>query len=219
MAADSSHSMQLTPLTGRAIALAALTQSVHLVDCIARKGLADAEDSRALIESIFASMAASDSPAKIYGDLNQLRTGFRVSSEILKGKTVPQSKALMGYSAGLLTIEQRLNRNSAMRMKLAEGMQRIDKQKQYFGSATHNNVIAAVADLYADTISTMKPRIIVRGKSEFLSQIENTRRVRALLMAGLRAAYLWRSCGGGHLTLLFRRRAILHEMERLQDSI
>ncbi|ATX81342.1 high frequency lysogenization protein [Mariprofundus ferrinatatus] len=202
----------------RAIALAALTQAVYLVDAIARKGLADAEDSRALIESIFIKSEEYTSPADIYGSLNQLRTGIRVSREILVGRAIPQSKILMSYCAGLLTIEQRLNKDSALRGRLAEGMIRIDKQRHYFGSASHPSVIAAIADLYGETISTMKPRIIVRGKTEHLSQSENTRRVRTLLMAGLRAAHIWRNNGGGHLTLLFRRKGLLRELDQLQDS-
>ena len=211
-ASSPSNSTQVTPLQRRAIALAALTQAVYLVDSIARKGLADAEDSRALIESIFNDPSANDSPAEVYGGIKQLSTGIRISREILQGKSMPQTKALMSYSAGLLTIEQRLNKDHEMRSKLGEGMARIDKQKHYFGSAVHPSVCAAIADLYGETISTMKPRIIVRGKSEHLSQSENTRRVRTLLMAGLRAAHLWRSNGGGHLTLLLRRKAILREL-------
>jgi len=211
--------LHTTPLNRRAIALAALTQAVYLVDSIARKGLADAEDSRALIESIFIDSVEHNSPADIYGGLNHLRTGIRISSEILKGKPLPQGKALLSYSAGLLSIEQRLNKNTDMRRKLADGMARIDKQKHYFGSATHPSVIAAIADLYGETISTMKQRIIVRGKSEFLSQSDNTHRVRVLLMAGLRAAHLWRTHGGGHMTLLFRRKALLRELELCHKAI
>jgi len=59
----------------------------------------------------------------------------------------------------------------------------------------------------------------VRGKSEFLSQSDNTHRVRVLLMAGLRAAHLWRTHGGGHMTLLFRRKALLRELELLHKTI
>jgi len=213
------HQSNTSPLQRRTIALAALTQAVYLVDAIARKGLADAEDSRALIESIFIQTPEQNSPITIYGDLNQLATGLRISREILLGKPLPQAKTLMSYSAGLLTIEKRLNKDREMRSKLAAGINRIDKQKSYFSSASHPSVIAAIADLYGETISTMKPRIIVRGKTEHLSQSDHTRRVRTLLMAGLRAAHLWHSNGGGHLTLLLRRKAILRELEQLQSSM
>ncbi len=207
----------------RAIALAALTQAVYLVDSIAHKGVADAEDSRALIESIFFNQAEDIppqvSPIAMYGGLQKLHTGIRISHDILAGKDIPQSKVLMGYIAGLLTIEKRLSKDRDMCRKLADGIARIDKQQTYFGSTTHPNIIAATADLYGETISTIKPRIIVRGKSEYLGQSSHTQRVRTLLMAGLRAAHLWHDNGGGHLTLLFRRKALLQKLSQLQNSI
>ncbi len=200
----------------RAIALAALTQAVYLVDRIARKGLSDAEDCRTCLESLFTEAGNAQNPLAIYGDLYHLRTGLRICADILSGQDLPQAKALMTYSAGLFSLEKRLGKQAKLRHHLGDGMQRISKQRQYFGDAMHANIIAAVADLYGETISTMKPRIIVRGKSECLGQVANTQRVRALLLAGLRAAHLWHHHGGGHLTLLVRRKALLHEIRQLQ---
>ena len=207
-----------TSLSARAAALAALTQSVYLVDCIARKGVVDAEDFRAMLDSIFADTGVDAALNNIYGNPSALQTGLRISSKLLRGDALPQTKALMSYSAGLLSLERRLARDAEMRRKLSEGMKRIDKQRHYFGDPMHANVIAAIADLYGETISTMKPRIIVRGKVEHLSQAANTQRVRTLLMAGLRAAHIWRRQGGGHLNLLFRRKALLRELEQLQNE-
>jgi high frequency lysogenization protein len=216
---ESAHpSSHLTPLNQRATALAALTQAVYLVDCIARKGLADAEDFRVMTESIFADSGENQSVADLYGDITHLNTGLRLCIKILRGNSLPQAKTLMAYSAGLLSLERRLSKNSELRQKLADGMIRVGKQRQYFGDAIHTNIIAAIADLYGETISTIKPRIIVRGKSEHLSQNANTQRVRTLLMAGLRAAHIWHKHGGGHLSLLIRRKALLHELEQLQKT-
>jgi high frequency lysogenization protein len=218
MSSSAHPSSHLTPLNQRATALAALTQAVYLVDCIARKGLVDAEDFRIMAESIFADSSADHSVAGVYGDITHLNTGLRLSIKILRGDSLPQAKTLMAYSAGLLSLERRLSKNSELRQKLADGMIRVSKQRQYFGDAIHTNIIAAIADLYGETISTIKPRIIVRGKSEYLSQNANTQRVRTLLMAGLRAAHIWHKHGGGHLSLLIRRKALLHELAQLQTS-
>lgn len=205
-----------TAISQRAIALAALTQAVYLVDSIARKGMADSDDCRTMLESIFREPVAADQQISLYyNGTPALQTGLRICSRMLKGDNLPQHKALMTYSAGLLTLEGKLTQNRAIQQQLAAGMQRINNQRHYFGDTMHPNIIAAIADLYGETISQMKPRIMVRGKSEYLSQQGNTRRVRALLMAGLRAAHLWHSQGGGHLTLLFRRKALLREMEQL----
>jgi len=208
-------------LTQRATALAAMTQAIYLVNGIARKGVADTEDCRVLMESIFAEGADSQdqshqSVADLYGGVAHLKTGLRICSSLLRAEKTPDAKDLMIYSASLIALQRKLGKNTAMCQRLADGMQRIGHQRQYFGDAMHHNVIAAIADLYGSTISTMKPRIIVRGKSEHLSQSAHTQRVRALLMAGIRAAHLWHEHGGGHLNLLLRRKALLRELEALQ---
>lgn len=203
-------------MTHRAIALAALVQAVYLVDCIARKGLADAEDCRTCLESLFTAAPAGHSPLSIYGDAHQLRTGLRICSDILSGKDIDRAKVIMTYTSALFTLERRLAKQGAMLQQLSAGMDRISKQRQYFGDAMHSNIIAAIADLYGSTISTIKPRIIVRGKTEHLGQAANTHRVRALLLAALRAAHIWHNHGGGHVTLLFRRKALLREIKLLQ---
>ncbi len=206
-------SSHLSDSSQRAAALAALTQAVYLVDGIARKGIVDAEDFRLMMESLFGDPHGN--VLELYNAPLKLHTGLRVCKALLAGGALPQTKSLMVYSGGLLTLERRLARSEPLRHTLATGMKRIAGQHQYFGDAMHNNIIAAVADLYGETISTMKPRIIVRGKSEFLSQTANTQRVRALLMAGLRAAHLWHDHGGGHITLLLRRKSIVRDLESL----
>ncbi len=213
----SSHN---TAISQRAAALAALTQAVYLVDAIARKGIVDAEDCKVLLESLFVDAhGGSHAVCAMYGGAAGLNTGVRRCIELLQGGSLPHAKVLLMYSGALMRLERRLAKNPAVRRRLADGMQRISNQKQYFGDAMHSNVIAAIADLYGETISHINPRIIVRGKSEYLSQTANTQRVRALLMAGLRAAHLWRKHGGGHISLLLRRKALLRELEILQHQI
>jgi len=213
-------SSHLSALSQRAAALAALTQAVYLVDSIARKGIVDADDCKVLLESLFAETHGEQlSICDMYGGATALDTGLRICIQLLQGSDIPQAKALILFSGGLMTLERRLAKNAAIRLKLANGMQRITSQRQYFGDAMHTNVVAAIADLYGETISNMKPRIIVHGKSEFLSQAPNTRRVRALLMAGLRAAHLWHKHGGRHISLLLRRKAIIRELTLLRHQI
>ena len=50
------------------------------------------------------------------------------------------------------------------------------------------------------------PRIVVEGNPQFLRQDAQVAQIRALLLAAIRAAVLWRQLGGSHWRLLFRRR-------------
>jgi high frequency lysogenization protein len=63
-----------------------------------------------------------------------------------------------------------------------------------------------LAELYANTLSRLQPRIMVEGNPVFLQQSAQVDRIRALLMAAVRAAVLWRQLGGNQLSLIFRRR-------------
>ncbi len=216
-----SHKNSNNILHHRVLALAAMVQCAHLVSGIARKGVADAVEIETCISSIFAS--SGNTPEQIYGDIAKLRTGLVTLSRLLQGedmgKDVQRTKELMAYTAAMMTLERKLARNPAMLKKLAEGMLRIEKQSEYFKGFMHDNVIAAISALYGETISTMKPRIIVRGKSDYLRHGINTNKVRALLLAGIRGAHLWRKHGGSHLQLLLRRRAMAREAVKLLGHV
>ncbi|MCB1807912.1 MAG: DUF489 family protein, partial [Candidatus Competibacteraceae bacterium] len=52
-----------------------------------------------------------------------------------------------------------------------------------------------------------------------LNRPDNANRIRTLLLAGLRSAVLWRQKGGGRLTLLLRRKALLAQAQAMLDSL
>ncbi|HXH64988.1 MAG TPA: high frequency lysogenization protein HflD [Mariprofundaceae bacterium] len=197
----------------RAIAFAALVQAAYMVDTIARKGAVDAEDFEACVHSVLSE--ATDAPELAYGGLRRLHTGLHLGLRLLRGEPVAQAKAIVSYGASLMRLEQRLSRSPGMLAQLADGITRARSQADYFGSPTHPSVVAGLAALYGDTLSTLTPRIIIHGKAEHLSQSANTDKVRTLLLAGIRAAYLWRRSGGGRLRLLLGRRRLLAEMQAL----
>ncbi|MDQ4147727.1 MAG: DUF489 family protein, partial [Pseudomonadota bacterium] len=80
---------------------------------------------------------------------------------------------------------------------------------------THINVISRLADTYQRSISELTPRIIVHGEESYLSNPDNASRIRALLLAGIRAAVLWRQAAGNRWRLLVGRNAMLRDIEAL----
>ena len=197
----------------RAIAFAALVQAVYMVDGIARKGNVDADDFEACVHSVLAT--STDDPEQAFGGLRRLHTGMHLGIRMLKGEQLAQAKAIVAYGAGLMRLERRLAANTGMLAKLAAGIERARSQADYFGSITHPSVIASLAGLYGDTVSTLSPRIIIHGKVDYLSQSANTDKVRTLLLAGIRAAHLWRRSGGARWRLLLGRRRLLAQMRAL----
>lgn len=210
------HGNQSTAQANKAVALAALVQATSLVERIARSGIHDQDDFKTCIASLFS--PEHDHVAASYGGLEKLQSGLYINLRLLKSTPIKDAKPILTYSAGLMALEKKLSKDKKMLITIGEGMQRIKKQSDYFGSLTHESVIGGLSGLYAETISTMNPRIIVRGKQEHLSHTRNTNKVRALLFAGIRAAHFWRKHGGGHLSLLFGRKKLIQQTQALLDE-
>ena len=64
-------------------------------------------------------------------------------------------------------------------------------------------MMAGIADLYSQTLSKLSPKIMVRGEQSILSQPYIANEIRALLLAGIRSAMLWRQYGGSKFSLLW----------------
>ena len=62
-----------------------------------------------------------------------------------------------------------------------------------------------LAELYSNTLSRLKPRIVVHGNPLHLADPKRVEQIRSLLLAGIRAAVLWRQVGGSQWRLLLRR--------------
>ena len=197
----------------RAIALASLFQATHLVRRIARTGQTDPVDFETCVDSLF-KIDAPNSEA-IYGGLCRLRTGLHLLREQLRN---PRDMEITRYVVTLLTLERKLRAKPALLEQIRRGIEETAVKLQYF-PLTHDNIIASLADIYSSTVSTLSPRIMVNGEHTHLTQPENANRIRALLLAGIRAAILWRQSGGGRLTLLLRRKQLMSEAQRLLVSL
>ncbi len=193
----------------RVIALAGLFQASSLVNDIACTGQVNPDDFEACIASLF-KIDARDS-ADVYNGIGHLRTGLHSLIEQLQH---PSNINITRYSVELLVLERKTVKQPRVLDQIAAGIRDATEKLQYF-PLTHDNVIASLANLYASTISRLTPRIMVKGEQIHLSNPENANRIRALLLAGIRAARLWRQSGGGRLTLMLRRRSLVVEAQRL----
>ena len=80
---------------------------------------------------------------------------------------------------------------------------------------TDDIILKSIADLYTDTISKLSLRIQVVGKPEILKQAVVQEKIRSALFCALRSAVLWRQLGGKRRQLLFHRKLILENADRL----
>ncbi len=194
------------PLRERVLALAGIFQAASLANQVARMGVADALPLSASIHSLF----VLDPPetAAVYGGAGGVSRGLEVLSRQLEPGTGGRDPDVTRYVVALLHLERKLVRRGDLVERLRRGIQGATSQAEHF-AFHHPNVIANLADLYANTVSTLSPRIMVRGEPMFLNNPDNANRIRALLLAGIRSAVLWRRLGGTRLSLLFSRQRIL----------
>jgi len=194
----------------RTLALAGLFQSVRLVQQTARGEPRDQETTAASIGSIFNTDPAS--VVGVYGDFEALRTGLEVLVRQLGSDSKKRDLELTRYAVTLMHLEHRLNRKPELLETISSG---IETCKQHIDSDREQQptLIAALADIYTQTISTMKPRILVSGEPTVLDNLDSKNMVRALLLAGIRAAVLLRQSGGTRLKLMFQSRQ-MHDCAR-----
>ena len=203
-------------IKNRTLALAGLYQCTYLVHQIAAKGSADQSDAAACIGSLFAFDPETIEGA--YGGAANLRAGLTVLRSQIGRAGRHADLAPSRYAVALLYLERKLEKRQDMVNAIREGVKAAHEQLEYF-DGTHANVIAKLSDVYQQTISRLGPRIIVRGEHVNLSNPENASKIRALLLAGIRAAVLWRQTGGNRWRLLFGRSRIVEEAGRLSAAL
>lgn len=195
--------MQLKDST---LALAGIFQSAELVKQIARQGRAEEASYLASIESVL--QLKADSTEAVFGGVEGVRLGLQCLIKQLGQDAARRDPEVLRYALGLTVLERKLSKQAAMLDKIGAGVSQAQQQAELFGSL-HANVIASLADLYVNTLSTFNYRIHVNGDPNLLHSENTVKRIRALLLAGIRSAVLWRQKGGGRLQLLFKRRKIL----------
>lgn len=185
----------------RVLALAGMLQALAQVRRIADTGQSDSVQVQAALDSVF--RIDAHSTEAVFGSASELRTGLRQLRDYLANGN--KDEALGKLALAVLQLERRFVRNNAITGKVQTSLQRIGSAAQQ-QSSTHPDVISDLAKLYADTLSTLRPRVMVQGNPHYLGQAGVVAEIRALLLAALRAAVLWRQLGGSLWDFLFRRR-------------
>lgn len=189
----------------RLIALGAIYQASLCVRRIATKGTVDTELMEPCIHSLFQKDAPT--PAEVFGPPGALAPGVRELANQLSGKTA-RDLEFTRYLLALLKLESVLNRRPDLVERIAQGIEEARAKLDHF-PLLHPNLLAHLAELYSQTVSQLQPRILVRGDPAYLQNPDNQNRIRALLLAGIRAAWLWRQMGGSRWKILFGRQQFL----------
>ena len=208
------------------ITLAAIFQTAHLVQQISRSGQIDESELELLVKSI--TITSPENTLAVYGgDLQNLKQGLQLlvnhlgdSASANKGASQNKVKdpELTRYIISLINLERKLIKQPKKTSLLGE---RIDASKRQLAhyDITSETLISSFASIYSDVISPLGSRIQVTGEPSILKQASNQHKIRALLLAGIRAAVLWRQVGGKRRNILFNRNKIVRTAQQLLNTI
>lgn len=198
------------------LALAGVFQSAALVEQLAKTGYVPPKPFKASIESLFE--VNPSSTEAVYGGAANLELGLSVLSDLLQHHKNKDYRESLRYVLGVLHLQKKLSRNKAMLDVVSTRLEKATHQVGHFG-ATHDNVIANLADTYSQTLSTFKFRIQVSGDYNYLQQTRISNQIRALLFAGIRSSMLWRQLGGKRWQVILSRKKLSREADQLLKEI
>ncbi len=201
------------PLRERTMALAGLFQACALVRDIAHQGSADPAALSASLDSI----RDLDAPSTeaIFGGVDRLAMGLRVLREQLGPGSRGRDPELTAYAASVMYLERRLMASERVVAHLRTALSALRAPLE---TPPEPDWVESVATLYVETVGTLGPRIMVRGEPVHLETPGHPELVRALLLAAIRAAVLWRQLGGGRIGLLLGRAGYARWSERLLEE-
>lgn len=187
------------------MALSALIQSAFFVEKIATSSKEIDNDVKILLESIY--KTETFSAENIYGHKRNLTIGQNVLKNILNGNNEIYLMNTQKYALSIILIQKNISKIKDLQDLIRK---KIDNYNENSMMATNfEDLISYSERIYTEYIAIIRPRVIISGKKEFLET--NSSLIRALLLSGIRAAFLWNYHGGSKWQLMFRRSEILNK--------
>ncbi|ABM00269.1 high frequency lysogenization protein HflD [Shewanella amazonensis] len=195
----------MSQMQARTMAFAGILQALAQVQYIARHGDSDTDAMAASFNTIM--VTNPEQPEDVYADKDQLRVGYKwILNQLGDGES--KDVEMTRYLVGLLALERKLSRSNAALGMLSERINQIHRQLNHF-AITDEQVIANLASIYSDIISNLGPKLQITGNPNVLQRPLVQQKIRALLLAAMRSAVLWRQLGGKRRHLVFARKAIV----------
>lgn len=194
------------------IALAGVCQAVSLVDELATMG--QCGDMKPTLQSLFITQP-ENTLAVFGGSVANLRKGLFTLRDELTNPDEHTSR----YWLSLIALQMKLSKRPDVKAELAQRIARLPEQLRYYDDDIQSSgFIKVLSGIYSDLISPLSKPIRILGMEDILQQPEMQARIRALLLAGLRAAVLWQQVGGSRWRLLFSRKKIIATIDQFLDE-
>ena len=206
----------LSSLEQQTIALAGVAQAARLVDQISKTGSYPLEFLEPSIHSLFE--FDSDSVEGIFGGLPGIKLGLHNLSSLLASRQEQENRDVVRYVFSILYLERKFATDPGMMSVVRSRLEHTSFRAEHFASHV-NDLCHSISGIYQDTLSKQKFRIKVTGSSQHLQDEKNADVIRALLLAGVRSAFLWRQLGGRRWKLVMQRKRLLQASQNLSRGL
>lgn len=209
-----SSSVKFSPWEQENIALAAIAQCAAVVDNLATGEPVSQLELAACINPLL--ILNPSSFDEVYPNISNLSLGFRKVQELFGNPGPAKDSATIKYALSMIQLRSSLMNKQALQSTIRQQLASMpglrassgNKEEDSADSEENELIYRQLATLYQDTISTLSYRIQVHGKAEQLKDELIANKIRATLLAGIRAAVLWHQLGGRRWRLLIYRKRI-----------
>ena len=205
-----------TRLEQQAIAMAGVAQSARLVDQISKTGSYPKEFLGPSVNSLFAFDV--ESVEDVYGGIAGVKLGLNNLSSLLVSRQADENRDLVRYVFAMMYLERKFASDPAMMSVVHSRLEHTSFRADHFTNNVQE-LCHSVSGIYQDTLSKLNFRIKVTGSAQHLENTNNADIIRALLLAGIRSAFLWHQLGGRRWKLLLQRKQLLHTSQQLSRGL
>ncbi|MCR9279101.1 MAG: lysogenization regulator HflD [Pseudomonadaceae bacterium] len=193
----------LSRLQEQALSLAGIVQSALLTHELASGKHPDSDELNALHRSTL--RIDSESVVEAFGgDLQPWRRGLRTAVDILR-KPPRELIPVLRYVITLVDVTRSLRKYPNIVARLGDKLSQIEALPIDAAPLDQERCYQQLAQAYKATLSTLPVRVQVSGSPELLAQDETASQIRAVLLGGVRFAWLWQQTGGRRWHLMFAR--------------
>lgn len=203
----------------KTLALAAIFQAAGLAAELARTGKSHADAEAFLRRSSL--VLDSDDISTIYPDARGLEQGLMWLEGCLmeQGRALEQAGEIVRLGLGIVQVEKHLVRSADVQQALRQRLETVARQLEFNPDMSDGELSQALGSVYVDTLGSLRFRVQLRGNAQHLQAPGMAERIRAILLAGVRAAWLWRRLGGRRWHLIFTRSQILTEIREIAKTV
>jgi high frequency lysogenization protein len=188
-----------------ALSLAGVVLAAELVHAAAHGQHGDQTATQAVKRAITSQHA--EQLREVFPQIGDFRSGVKAAVAALQGK--PENPDALRYALQLIELASLLKQSPQV----------IDRLGKELDQLPEDPTDAEFARVYQASISTLGKRIQVTGNPALLQQEETADNIRALLLGGVRFAWLWQQLGGRRWHLVLKRKQLLRGMEALNTIL